>query len=226
MKKIIILLIILIAFCELKAQNKHYEFTVVKPESDINVILDTDYMIVKENYAAQFTQTDKNRKYRFSFTHGTIEQKDKLIYIFPNKTGEGSIIIYEVVGKDNVLVKEIIIDIYNEPMYYLGDIKLNPLAKNNIINDLAAFNEPLVLTLKNETKELVFPLEEFKVSKVCGNGNRIIEIKNKGKFLSDEIKNKLIKSADCNSGKLYVESIFYKNESGMLKKSMPFQINF
>lgn len=219
MKKIIALLIILIALGELKAQNKHYEFTVVKPESNINVVLDTDYMIVKENYAAQFTQADKNRKYRFSFTHGTIEKKDKLIYIFPNKTGEGSIIIYEVVGKENILVKEITIDVYEKPMCCFGEICFS---YKDDINDLTILTNPFTIKLKNETKELIYVAQELKFSWIC-NGT-ITEKKISGNII-DKTQLDLIDKT-CNPIKLYLENIIYKDEKGNTKRSAPLILDY
>lgn len=114
MKKLITLLIILIPFCELKAQNKHYEFTVVKPESDINVFFDLEYMVVGNPYGAQFTTEHKDRKYRFSFSHGTVARNNEYLVLWPKKAGNGVISIYEFVHKEYFLVKEIpiaIIDI-------------------------------------------------------------------------------------------------------------------
>lgn len=98
MKKIITLLVILIAFCELKAQNKQLEFTVEKSDVGVDIIID-EYLVVGWKRELKFTIKNKNKQYRFTFTHGTIEQKNQVLLLNPNKTGEGIIEVYELIEK-------------------------------------------------------------------------------------------------------------------------------
>ena len=217
MKKLITLLIILIAFCELKAQNKQYEFIVEKQDVGVDIIID-EYFVVGWKRELKFTTKNKNKKYRFTFTHGTIEQKDKLIYVVPNKTGEGIIKVYEVVGKENKLIKEITIDIYEAFMNYFGDKKVNNIDE---INDTTTLNQPFTIKLKNETKELVFPIESFQISWICNE--MISQIKISGNIINKKLLNSFYK--DCNPVKLFIENISYKDEKGNLRRRPPLILN-
>ena len=200
MKKIITLLVILIAFCELKAQNKQLEFNVEKPNSDINLTFEEDYMINKRKSVLQFTAKQKHKKYRFTFTHGTIEQKDAMLYVVPNKTGEGIIKVYEVNGKKNSLVKEMTIDVYEKPMYCFGEICFS---YKDEINDLIILNHPFIIKLKNETKELNYVVKGLKLLWVC---NEIItEVKVTGNLIDKTQLDLIVKG--CNSVDLYFEDI-------------------
>jgi len=204
MKKIIVLLITLVAFGELKAQNKQLEFTVEKPDVGVDIIID-EYLVVGWKYELKLITKYKNKKYRFTFTHGTIEQKGQILLMNPNKTGEGIIKVYELIGKKYLLVKEITIDIFEMPMYYFGKICFSYMDE---INDITILIKPFTLKFKNEIKELVLPIEKFRISWIC-NGI-LTENKISGNVIDKKILNSIDKT--CNPIKLFLENIYYKGE--------------
>lgn len=204
MKKIIVLLITLVAFGELKAQNKQLEFTVEKPDVGVDIIID-EYLVVGWKRELKFTTKNKNKQYRFTFTHGTIEQKEQILLLNPNKTGEGIIKIYELIEKKYILVKEVVVDIFEMPMYCFGKICFSYMDE---INDITILIKPFTLKFKNEIKELVLPIEKFRISWIC-NGI-LTENKISGNVIDKKILNSIDKT--CNPIKLFIENIYYKGE--------------
>ena len=218
MKKIITLLIILIALGELKAQNKQYEFNVEKPDIGVDIIIDEN-LVVEWKYELKLITKYKNKKYRFTFTHGTIEQKNQLLLLNPNKTGEGIIKIYELIEKKYLLVKEVVVDVFERPMCCFGEICFS---FNDDVNDTTTLNQPFTIKLKNETKELIFIVQGFKLSWVCNK--MIVENKISGNLIEKKILNSFYQN--CNPIRLYFEDIRHKDEKGNIRKKYAFILNY
>lgn len=218
MKKIITLLIILIAFCELKAQNKQLEFNVEKPDVGVDIIIDKN-LVVGWEFELKLITKYKNKKYRFTFTHGTIEQKEQVLLVHPDKTGEGTIKVYELIEKKYKLVKEVVVDVFERPMNYFGDVKVNYIDQ---INDTSTLNQPFTIKLNNESKELIFIVQGFKLSWVCND--TIYEQKITGNIIDTTTLSSIYKN--CNPVKLYIESIIYKDEKGNTKRSAPLILDY
>lgn len=221
MKKILSLLIVLIAFCELKAQNKQHEFVVEKPDIGVDIIID-EHPIVGYKKELKLTTKDKNKKYRYTFTHGTIEQKEQVLLIHPDKTGEGTIKVYELIEKKYKLVKEVTVDIFERPLYCFGDTCFD---RQTVINNLHILNQPFTVKFTNNSKELVYEVPNFMLSWVCKG--TITEYKIQGNIIEKYCLNALENSGKiCNPLKLYFEDVYYKKENGKLAKAFYLDINY
>lgn len=218
MKKTLSILILLIAFCELKAQNKQLEFNVEKPDVGVDIIIDEN-LVVGWEFELKLITKYKNKKYRFTFTHGTIEQKNQVLLLNPDKTGEGTIKVYELIEKKYKLVKEVVVDVFERPMCCFGEICFS---FNDYVNDTTTLNQPFTIKLKNETKELIFVVQWFKLSWLCNE--MITENKITGNLIEKKILNSIYQN--CNPIKLYFEDIRHKDEKGNTKRSAPLILDY
>ncbi len=221
MKKTLSILILLIAFCELKAQNKQLEFNVEKPDVGVDIIIDEN-LVVGWKYELKLITKYKNKKYRFTFTHGTIEQKNQVLLLNPDKTGEGTIKVYELIEKKYKLVKEVVVDVFERPMYCFGEICFS---NNDEIKDLNILIHPFTVKFINNTKELVYEVYKSKLIWFCN------EVLYERKIAGNHIDKKYLNSVDnsgkiCNPLKLYFEDVYYKKENGKLAKAFYLDLNY
>lgn len=219
MKKTLSILILLIAFCELKAQNKQYEFNVEKPDVGVDIIID-EYLVVGWKRELKFTTKNKSKQYRFTFTHGTIEQKEQLLLLNPNKTGEGIIKVYELIEKKYLLVKEVVVDVFEIPARCFGEKCFYTIEDN--INDTTTLGQPFTIKFVNDTKEIVVPVYRFKFSWVCND--TIYEQKIAGNIVGTRILRGVYNN--CNNINIYIEDIYYKHDKGNLAKTVHLILNY
>lgn len=117
------------------------------------------------------------------------------------------------------MVKEVVVDVFEKPMYCFGEICFS---NKEEINDITILTKPFTIKLKNETKELIYFVQEFKFSWLCNK--TITEVKIIGNLI-DKTKLDLIDNT-CNPIKLFLENIIYKDEKGGLRRSTPLILNY